>query len=87
MPQFLHLYSEALDKYYIGHTADFLVERLRRHNSNHDGFTGKANDWIIVYTEEYNSKKLAIAREHEVKKWKSRIRINKLIAGSKHPGM
>ena len=62
---FYILYSDKLDKYYIGHTSD-LQERLRRHNSNHKGFTGKGNDWVVVYTEIYTSKKLAYAREREV---------------------
>ncbi|WP_333908728.1 GIY-YIG nuclease family protein [Marinigracilibium pacificum] len=34
------LYSRILDKYYVGHTGDLLTERLRKHNSNHKGFTG-----------------------------------------------
>ena len=62
---FYILYSDKLDKYYIGHTSD-LQERLRRHNSNHKGFTVKGNDWVVVYTEIYTSKKLAYAREREV---------------------
>ena len=45
------------------------------------------NDWEIVYTEAFSSKELAYAREREIKKWKSKIRVRKLIAmkGSEHP--
>ena len=78
MYYFYILYSDQLNKYYIGHSSD-LEERLRRHNSNHKGWTGKANDWKIVYSEEFAAKDLALFREHEVKKWKSRKRIEKLI--------
>jgi putative endonuclease len=83
---FYIIYSQQLDKYYIGHTSD-IEERLRKHNSNHKGFTGKANDWAVVYTEIYPTKELAYAREREVKKWKSKVRITKLIMrnGSEHP--
>ena len=83
---FYILHSKSLGKFYIGHTSD-LQERLRKHNSNHKGFTGGVGDWEIVYTENYSTKELAYAREREIKKWKSKVRIQKLIAiyGSEHP--
>ncbi|MEY5047552.1 MAG: hypothetical protein RLZZ175_911 [Bacteroidota bacterium] len=71
---FYILYSTSNDKYYVGHTSN-LVERLRKHNSNHKGFTGNINDWKVVYSEQYSSKSEAFAREREVKAWKSRKRI------------
>ena len=79
------LYSSSEDKFYIGHTADLIEERLRKHNSNHKGFTGKSNDWKVVYTEPYSTKEAAYARERQLKKWKSRKRIEQMIAGSEHP--
>ena len=72
------LYSQTLDKYYIGHTSD-LEGRLRRHLSNHKGFTGKKSDWKIVYTETYSDKTKAYQREREIKSWKSRKKIKELI--------
>jgi putative endonuclease len=78
------LYSSSLDKFYIGHTGDELSERLRRHNSNHKGFTGRNTDWQIVYKEESETKTLAYAREREIKGWKSKERIRKLVSGSVH---
>jgi predicted GIY-YIG superfamily endonuclease len=39
----------------------------------------------MAYTESFVTKELAYVREREVKAWKSRIRIEKLIAGSEHP--
>ena len=79
MYYFYILYSHNLDKYYLGHTSD-LEERIRKHNSNHKGFTGKANDWKLVYSEGYSEKDLACQREHQVKKWKNRKRIESLIS-------
>ena len=79
---FYILYSQKLDKYYIGSTKN-VNERLRKHNSNHKGFTGKIGDWEIVYSETYDSRTLAYARERQVKKWKSRVAIQKLIENSK----
>jgi putative endonuclease len=62
------------------------MERLRKHNSHHKGFTGKANDWQFAYWQTYPSKEEAYRREREIKNWKSRKRIEKLIqsAGSEH---
>jgi putative endonuclease len=82
---FYILFSASADRYYIGHTSEPVEERVRKHNSNHSGFTGKFNDWRIVYRERYPTKALAYAREREVKAWKSRKRIERLIAGSEHP--
>ena len=84
MCYFYIIYSKSLDKYYIGHTCDDINQRLRRHNSEHKGFTGKANDWTIVYKEKYHSKELAYKRERQVKAWKSRKMIERLINGEIH---
>ena len=82
---FYILFSSQANKYYIGHTIH-LSERLRKHNSNHLGFTGKFNDWQIVYSEKFNTKSEAYARERQIKKWKNRQRIELLIAkNSEHP--
>jgi len=75
---FYIIYSQSRDHYYVGHSGD-VRERLRRHNSNHKGFTGKAGDWELVYTETYTSKKEAYIRERQVKGWKSRKAIERLI--------
>ena len=54
MYTFYILYSKIKSHYYIGFTGDKFEERLRKHNSDHKGFTGKAGDWIIVYSEIFN---------------------------------
>ena len=77
------IYSIKLDRYYVGSTCDDLNERLRRHNSNHKGFTGKANDWNFVYIEEFESTTTARKRERQIKTWKSRKMILELISSSK----
>jgi putative endonuclease len=38
------LKSLSLGKFYIGHTGDDINERLRRHLSDHKGFTSSAKD-------------------------------------------
>jgi len=80
------LHSNSIDKYYIGFTGDDLAERLRKHNSNHKGFTGGKADWVIVFTEVFAVKTEAMQREKEIKSWKSHKKIEKLI-GLNHPDL
>jgi putative endonuclease len=74
------LYSAYLDRYYVGYTGEALDSRRRKHNSSHKGFTGKKPDWVVKYTEIFASKKEAMDRETEIKNWKSRKMIEKLIS-------
>jgi putative endonuclease len=83
---FYILLSLLADKFYVSHTSEPSDERIRKHNSDHNGFTGRFQDWKLVCSESYASKELAYAREREVKAWKSKKRIQSLIAGTKHPG-
>ena len=46
---------------------------------NQKGFTGKAKDWVLKYTETYSSKSECIKREFQIKKWKSRKMIESLV--------
>jgi putative endonuclease len=77
------LYSEKLDKYYIGVTEN-VEERLQKHLCNHGGFTGKAKDWTIRLTEFYPDKVAALKREKQLKGWKNRQRIEQLIHEKLH---
>ena len=80
------LFSITLKKYYVGYTGDTLQERLRKHNSDHKGFTGGKGDWLLKYYEEYKTKKLAYARERQIKSWKSRKKIEAQISLGSSPG-
>ena len=73
------LFSASLNKYYVGFTGDDISERIRKHNSNHKGFTGGIGDWELVYSENYPTKQEALAREREIKSWKSSKRIAQLV--------
>ena len=72
------LFSKSKNKYYIGSTSN-LEERLNKHNSNHKGFTGGIGDWKIIYSEKFENYNLALKREKQIKNWKSRVMIEKLI--------
>lgn len=76
------LHSQTLDKYYIGHTGEPIEERLRKHLSDHSGYTSKAKDWTVKYTEGFISKKEAYAREIQIKRKKSKKYIQNLISSA-----
>ncbi len=72
------IYSNSINRYYVGVTSD-IESRIKKHNSNHKGFTGKANDWELKYSEEFELKSDAMKRESQIKSWKSKTEIEKLI--------
>jgi putative endonuclease len=74
------LYSHKKDRYYIGSTSDEISERIRRHNTNHSGFTGGLGDWVLMYIQEFDTVEDARKREFQIKKWKSRKLIEALIS-------
>ena len=73
------LYSKTIDQYYIGQTQN-IEERLLQHNSLRSKSTKKAQDWVLVYKEIFNSRSEAMNRETEIKSKKSRKYIEKLIS-------
>ena len=81
------LYSEKIDKYYIGSTSN-IEGRLYRHNTSGKGFTSTGKPWVIKYFEGFETKRQAIQREMQLKKWKDRHKLEELIMmGSEHPGL
>lgn len=75
------LYSEKLDKYYIGSTSN-IEGRILRHNSSNHGFTSTGKPWILKYSESFVEKTDALKREMQLKSWKSRKLIEELISQS-----
>jgi putative endonuclease len=74
------LYSESLEKYYVGYSSDPWL-RLKRHLENSgEKFTGKAADWKLqsVFLVSNNEAE-AIRLERFIKKQKSRNLLLKLI--------
>ena len=62
------LFSEQLQKHYVGYTSNNVEKRLLEHLYNHKGFTAKAKDWKITFKSSLNSKSNAIALENKIKK-------------------
>jgi putative endonuclease len=76
------LYSPSSEKFYIGYTSELPEDRLKKHLSNHTGYTARYKDWIISYSEKFTNKEEAIKREREIKGWKSKDKIRKLISSA-----
>ena len=73
------LYSEKIDKYYIGSTGN-LEGRLQRHNTSNHGFTSTGKPWELKYYESFETKSEALKRELQIKKWKNRKMLEELIS-------
>ena len=75
------IYSDSNNQYYVGYTYELKL-RLERHNLGWSKSTKSGIPWRLVYHEEYPAKSEAMSREREIKKWKSRKLIEKLIVES-----
>ena len=73
------LYSAKLDKYYVGSTPD-VERRLDDHNRGKEKFTRMGIPWKLVHVEEFETLTQARQREKYIKRMKSRIFIEALIA-------
>jgi putative endonuclease len=61
------LFSESLNKYYVGSCED-LKRRIDRHGKDSSKFTGRANDWKLIKYFEFQTKSEAIKLEMKIKK-------------------
>ena len=82
MPVTYIIYSEKLNKYYIGACID-LHRRLYEHNIGHSKFTSTGIPWKTVYIEEFKTLQEATTRENYIKKMKSRKYIETLISNGR----
>ena len=77
------LYSEKLNKFYIGVTQDDVASRIQKHNEGFYGkhrFTAKANDWDLFLFIETLNYAHALRVERKVKSMKSTVYLRNLIA-------
>jgi putative endonuclease len=72
------LWSEKLQKYYVGHT-DNLSRRLLEHNSGKSHFTKTGIPWIVKFEEDFESRSDAMKREQQIKDRKSKQYIQHII--------
>ncbi len=66
------LYYPTFNKIYVGYTSN-LESRFKSHNElSTKGYTVKFRPWIILFSEEFLSKKEAMNREKELKSSRGR---------------
>jgi putative endonuclease len=77
------IYSEKIDKHYVGETDNIELRLLKHNNHSYQGsFTKSSNDWKVVLSYNCTSRKQAIAVEKFIKKMKSKVFIQKIINNS-----
>lgn len=72
------LQSDKNGRYYVGSCSD-IVERLKRHNNELVKSTKAYLPWKVIYTETYQTLSETRKREYQIKSWKKRSAIEKLI--------
>ena len=78
------LFSESTGRFYVGFSAD-LDDRILRHNQGRSKSTKAGIPWNLVHQEAFESRSEAMAREKEIKGWKSADRIRSLISQENIP--
>jgi putative endonuclease len=73
------LQSRSSARYYTGQTHD-LDARLIYHNSNWSKSLRNRGPWELVYREEYATRSEALRRERQIKSWKDRDMIERLVS-------
>jgi putative endonuclease len=58
-----------------------LEARLERHQTGREDSTRSGVPWDLVWHEAYPTRAEAMGRERQIKSWKSRIRIDRLVSG------
>ena len=61
------LFSKSCNVYYKGFTSD-ISKRLEYHNAGKSQYTSRANDWELVYSFSFETKREAILEEKRIKK-------------------
>ena len=81
MPCVYILYSQTIEKYYIGMATTSAEERLEKHNSGvfEDNFTAKGIPWILCKSISCESNSQALKLEKFIKKMKSKVFVQKII--------
>ncbi|WP_337967576.1 GIY-YIG nuclease family protein [uncultured Flavobacterium sp.] len=72
------LYSNTINKYYVGSCQD-IEQRLQDHLNSRSKYTKVAKDWELKYFETFLTRSEACQRELKIKKMKSRKYIENLI--------
>jgi len=66
---------------YIASTQD-VEARLARHNTGGSRYTKNKGPWELLYTEQFDTRALAIQRGKKIKRWKNKKYVDNVIAAS-----
>lgn len=73
-----YILQSSYGKYYIGCTNN-LTRRIKEHNKGLSRYTRNKGIWMLKYSEQFDKLSIARKREKQIKSWKKRIAIEKLI--------
>jgi putative endonuclease len=76
------LQSTATRRYYIGQSQD-VETRLLYHNANYSKSLKNRGPWNLLYHEHYATRSEAMRRERQIKSWKDRAMIERLVSASR----
>jgi putative endonuclease len=76
------LQSDKNGSYYVGSCADIIL-RLKQHNGGAVKSTKSLRPWVLLYNEGYQTLLEARRRELQIKSWKSRRAIERMMDISK----
>jgi putative endonuclease len=68
------LFSQKLNKFYIGVTTENIIDRIEKHNNSEYGkhrYTATTNDWEVFLTIELEDYSHAVRLERKIKSMKS----------------
>jgi len=76
------LQSMTTKRYYVGQTQD-VQTRLAYHNANFSKSLKNRGPWELVHREQYATRSEALRRERQIKSWKDRDMIERLVSASR----
>ena len=74
--------SQTTGRYYVGHTEN-LQKRIFEHNHNRTTSIKHRGSWELYYSEVFETRSEASARERQIKRMKSRRYIEALVGASR----
>ena len=66
------------NSYYVGSTGN-LIQRLKNHSRGEVKSTKNKLPFILIYQEDYETRSQAQKREYQIKRWKKRSAIERLL--------
>jgi len=75
----VYVLENVLGRHYVGVTAN-ITDRLERHNGNREQSTRGLGPWSVIYSERYDTRGEALARERTIKSYKGGEAFRKLLS-------